>query len=776
MILTIDSFDGAGARDFTRFLDAENPMRITRKLNQPAQLVGVLVAEATQMIVPSVGGRVIMARGDGYKLFTGYLSAAPEFEYLGWTQSGPAYRYTLHALGDEFILDRKVLPRRSAMVARTAGSILRQLTTDLAPAVFDVSGVEELETIPVLPIDPEQSWSAHAAAIALRMRSSYRVHDSKVTLKSLGGVTHVISEADGKVIPEALKIATKALSGNQVIVRGNEEPREFVKDYFLGDGVTTNFSLSQPPFIKQSQTIFEEEFKGAALDATRWTKQDPSAAIHVSGGKLFVSGGTGADGQTVATFAELVEMGGAITLYHGEAEFTAASDAIIGGLYSGAVLHGNCVAGFRITPSGGQCLIRALVNGAESGAGITTIAGHRYGLTTRIIATEPFRAQQVFHYSLHPQGSGRGGAAIASNIRVVLEAHDIDPANAGSFAAASIVLYDAVIPNAPAYCTYALINAVTLTADIAFCRMLRAIDAEVRSTVPSQAPRTRLVGTIGEGAECNITSSPQLLFYSPFTPVPSEAIVVRYRGHGHSLAQAADAASIAAHASGTDDGVRGTFSRVKLPEPRLSVDCENAALALLDDKVLPAHSGVYQTWSDFLPGGASSDPLPGDAVNVIAPSRGENFTATLRDVEIGIVDLANDRSLYKLSFANDAAASLSFHVEQKISFNPDPAEIAIAGATVLPNLSEAEVTAITSTTVSIDAGVAPPAGGAIEVRRTDFAWNPSSDRNLIGRFSTQAFTVPRLTRIQNYHLRQYDSANPPNYSQYSTVLHVNYPL
>src|SRR5436309_1094318 len=229
MILTIDSLDGAGARDYTRFLDAESPTRITRKLNEPAQLIAFLVAEATQMIVPAVAGRVVIARADGHKLFTGYLSAAPEFEYLGWTQSGAAYRYTLQALSDEFILDRKVLPRRAAMIARTAGSILRQLAADVAPGVFDVSGVQDLEAVPVFPIDPEQSWSAHAAAVALRMRSTYRVHDGKLTLQPLGGVTHTISEADGKVIPEALKIATKALSGNQIIVRGSEEPREFVK-------------------------------------------------------------------------------------------------------------------------------------------------------------------------------------------------------------------------------------------------------------------------------------------------------------------------------------------------------------------------------------------------------------------------------------------------------------------------------------------------------------------------------------------------------------------
>ena len=141
-----------------------------------------------------------------------------------------------------------------------------------------------------------------------------------------------------------------------------------------------------------------------------------------------------------------------------------------------------------------------------------------------------------------------------------------------------------------------------------------------------------------------------------------------------------------------------------------------------------------------------------------------------------MAELAADRSRYKLIFANDAAASLSFHVEQKILHHPDPSEVTLAGATVLANLTEAEVTSITSTTIGIDAGGVPPGGGGIEVRRTDFAWNQASDRNLIGRFTTQTFTVPRLTRVQSYHLRKYDNATPPNYSLYSTVLHVDYPL
>ena len=47
-----------------------------------------------QAIVPAGGARVIVSRDDGTKLFTGYLAEAPAYEYLGWGERGPGYRYT----------------------------------------------------------------------------------------------------------------------------------------------------------------------------------------------------------------------------------------------------------------------------------------------------------------------------------------------------------------------------------------------------------------------------------------------------------------------------------------------------------------------------------------------------------------------------------------------------------------------------------------------------------------------------------------------------------
>jgi hypothetical protein len=98
------------------------------------------------------------------------------------------------------------------------------------------------------------------------------------------------------------------------------------------------------------------------------------------------------------------------------------------------------------------------------------------------------------------------------------------------------------------------------------------------------------------------------------------------------------------------------------------------------------------------------------------------------------------------------------------------------GAYYQADITEAQITAVTSTTASVDAGIAPASGFGIEVRENDFGWGQANDRNLLGRFTTQTFTLSRLARTQNYFLRLYDSSSPPRYSRYSAALHVDYPL
>jgi hypothetical protein len=257
-------------------------------------------------------------------------------------------------------------------------------------------------------------------------------------------------------------------------------------------------------------------------------------------------------------------------------------------------------------------------------------------------------------------------------------------------------------------------------------------------------------------------------------------IVASYRGSGRAVAQVENATSVAAIASGADDGTRGSVIVAKNPQARTDTDCENAALAILDDGAGTAWAGTYGTWSDFLPGSAS-DIFPGDEVTVNVASRGAAFTAIVREVNIQIADPADDRSFYTIGFANDLASPLAIEyisTSTTISLEDMPPllQTAQVGNYYQEDLTEAQITSVTSTTVEIDAGLAPPAGFGIEIRTNNFGWGEANGRNLLGRFNTQTFSLARLASAQTYFLRLYDSSSPPKYSRYASALHVDRPL
>ena len=137
--------------------------------------------------------------------------------------------------------------------------------------------------------------------------------------------------------------------------------------------------------------------------------------------------------------------------------------------------------------------------------------------------------------------------------------------------------------------------------------------------------------------------------------------------------------------------------------------------------------------------------------------------------------------MYTIEFANDLAAPLAYQDESTattVALQDMAAQLTTAqvGNYYLANLTNAEITEVSSTTVEVDAGMAPQSGWGIEVRSHDYGWGVANDRNLVGRFSTETFSLSRLARTQNYFLRLYNNSSPPQYSRYAAALHVDYPL
>lgn len=775
MKLMIDNGDGRGPQDYTPSLNAAKRPHVLRKLNHPAELRFSLVAESAEFVVPVPGARVTLGRSNGKDVFAGYVAASPTYQYLGWTERGPVFTYDVIALSDEVLLDKKPPSTNSPFVARSAGDALQRLTEDMLPGWADYGAVEAGDVIPYYRVSSTKKWNEIAAELAVLGRCSYRTEGNRLVVAAVGEGLYELSEEWPNFSPSELTLRSEDRLVNDLAVLGAVEPNAHVRDYFVGDGFTTKFYLSQIPFTRGSRMILDEEYR--SLDEERWKVVDPEDLIAVNGGKLQVSGGTGIDGDTRLEFTEKIELGGAVVLQHGDIQFDASSDGIIGGVYDDAVSMASCIAGFRVTPSGANSRLQSLVQGNVTGTALTTQSGHRYVLTTRVFADEVYRMKQVFHSESHPSGQGWGGEAIDSNVRVVLEIHDIDTFNPASQVAPATVLYDGVLTDTPGFVTYALLNSKAMHCSVSFTRISLPEDVLVRSTAPQQSPKTRRAGSLLEGADCRISEEPAVQFYPQYAPLANEIIEVTYRGRGRARARVTDQLSIAAHARGIDDGVRGGIREIAAPIARTSADCETAALALLEGAG-QGWSGEYRAWSTFLPGRAD-DLFPGDGLTINVPSRSAVFTGILREVEIELVDLAEDNSRYTLRFVDSADPSLAFMFESVTSQSVagmTATDRNLIGTAWLADIAGALVTNLTSTTVTIDTGYTPPTGEGIEVRRTDAAWGVDNDRNLIGRFTTRSFTLSRYGRVQDFFVRRYDSNSPARYSRYSGAIHVDAPL
>ncbi|HZC25222.1 MAG TPA: hypothetical protein VE866_17950 [Candidatus Binatia bacterium] len=354
------------------------------------------------------------------------------------------------------------------------------------------------------------------------------------------------------------------------------------------------------------------------------------------------------------------------------------------------------------------------------------------------------------------------------------------PGNPASMIAPATVLFDDVVGNAPAFCTYALVNAANLQCSIAYTYAAHISLAMVRTALPDSPYSTKLVESLSDGGQCRIAGSTTLDFYPQYVPALNTLIVASYRGAGRAVAEIANRAGIAELARENDDGVRGLVRTMRSPSARTQVDCENAALAILDDAGETAWKGTYETWSDFLPGTAE-DIFPGDGVGINVPSQNAGFSAIVRTVNIQWADPAGDRGNYTIEFANDWASPLAMQDEEgavTIPLHDLPPRLSTeqVGAYYLASLTDAQVTSISSTTVEFDVGLVLANGLGVEVRMHDYGWGPGNDRNLVGRYNTQTFSVSRMARTQNYFLRLYDSSSPPRYSRYAAALHVDYPL
>ncbi len=397
---------------------------------------------------------------------------------------------------------------------------------------------------------------------------------------------------------------------------------------------------------------------------------------------------------------------------------------------------------------------------------------------TLVVHPDMTRAGQVYASSTNNGAQARTAQTWAGVARVMLTMRQINPADHSTLSSQQVAIYDGTLSNAPAFADYLAMNGTVLSCTLGHAKASQRGAVWVRSCAPGGAWRTRVLGDAASGAECSVAGR-SVRFTPASEPVLNEFIEVFYRTTALASARVTDAASTAALANTEDTGQRSCVLRVASPAPRTSLDCEQVARALLDDLTQVPWSAEYAAWAEMLPAGAA-DVQPGDAWTVNAARWGANFAALVREVEIAFANLTDRWAHYTVKLANEAAEPLaircgraqhnlatpvlmSLHTDD-ISSRPAPA-------------AEARFTTWTASTMTLDTGMNPPAGGGFEVRvEGDWGWGMTINQNLVGRYTSRTIPLTNTDVTQTFYLRPYDGSVPPRYAPYSTVLTMDAPL
>jgi len=294
--------------------------------------------------------------------------------------------------------------------------------------------------------------------------------------------------------------------------------------------------------------------------------------------------------------------------------------------------------------------------------------------------------------------------------------------------------------------------------------------------------QTRLIGVAGEGVDCvasygTAAGTPgKVTFLAGRVPVVGERVTVSYRGEARSIARLANAASVASEAVNGTSGTCRWLGEVTSPVARSSADCESAAQAVLAFATsrTAAVAGSYAIVNPV------EDIWPGDVLAVT--SAGVTSSLLVRSVIAKDGSAVPEVLLYELKFANDWAtdwaAGIGLKLSEEIAADAYLPHTALnSPGQVFANLQQLTLTSLTETALQVDAGMAPPAGGGVEVRLKDWMFGVGVDgADLVLRSPVRSFSIPRAAQVERYYMRMYDASTPPLYSRFSSAIFVNAPV
>ena len=770
MKLLIDNLDGAGAVDYSATMLAEGRLVLVRALNEPSTCQVTLALEGTGLKTPARRARIVVTNDAGTVLFTGYLPGEPGQRCAGSSTGGEDDLLLLTAKSDDWLLDQQGTSVGGAGFGLSGAALLGTLTSRTDPQRFQTSSAGASRSLGLFAPNQLQTWSANAGTIASGAYAAYRVVAGVVELLPGGAVTHTLQRADGTLDPSTLAIGSPQALINDITVSGEREPAVYVTEVFSGDGTTSEFDLDGAPFrlaTTESKTPLDETFQGTSFDPRIWTVTDPGSHLSITSAGLTLGGGNGLDGQTTLVAMDPVELGGTLVLEAGGVVLNAGSDGVLCGVYSGAVNRANCLAGFNVSQSAGSTVVTALVNGAAAGTAFTLQTGHQYVLRLHLHAVEMHRLQQTYYTMVDGQVESFGGGLVAASVDAVFELRDMGLASNTPVT----VLFDGSLGSSAASASFAAVDSVQLLGSVNYVRITRSGPVWVTSA-SSAGSWTRLLGTAGDGVDGELTGSNRLRFFAGRVPAAGETVQVLYRSSGRAIARLQNAASVAAESAGNLPGDAVWTGQVTEPVARNSVDCANAAAALLlaGTSRTAALQGQYTALNP-------ADIWPGDLLSVEVSNGSALVPLMVRGVKVEDQLSLPEWLEYHVEFANDWAKSLSIKTTARLAADaPLPQAAQTARAIPPANLAQIKVVSVTGTVIQLDMGTAPPAGGGFEVRRRDGSFGAGVGQDLVLRSPVRGFSFPRAAQTERYYIRMYDGSAVPQYSARSAAIYTHVPV
>lgn len=763
-------------------------------------------------------------------LATGFVTNEPVRVYKGL--GGHAgknmlfqhYEHQINVSSDEWLINVHSIPFIPAFVNQTQGQILRSLAEILCPTFgFDTTGIQDGDIVPYFDYDPEKNWSDIAKEFGDGSRYRYKVIDKKITYTPFADAPIGISyddapgNRDSTFVPDQLDSGVLTVPPvNDAIVIGDTEPQTHCEDNFIGDGFEGTYKLKQQAFRSSSSVLLHTKWDEDSFPAD-WAPVDPEAIFELAGA-LNIIGGSGTLGVSHIPAKNGLELGGSISLQHGEWEFDDASDGIIGGIYPNTVdlQQANCIAGFSISNgstvvpsiSGAAGVnIQPLFMGELVGPIVTTQPNHQYVLQTQINCTRWDRFNTIFRTLV---GDPYGGEEKPANNTITFIVHDVSadypagvPITAYTETITTVTRYSVETADLPAFAIYDLVNVGTMTAICSetMIFMPPQVHLQVASlTGPTggmlpihpadlTAEQTYPVGfgMFGQVAEMDQQGDiDELSFYSDVIPAVGSRIRLKSWASGVAVGRVRDQAAVDVESvvSG-DDGVRLAIITNMKPAPRTSEECEMAGAAVIKDREGIQFQGSYSCF-DYHWARQYGYPYSGRIFSCNSPKRNMlNQLLLINTVTINVVELKQEILQFQLSFGPDFYLEKLLHrfmdradnlLEPKdAGKQPDYIHLADVGTAFLDDLKDAHQVEITSETVTIDVGT-PSITGGVEVRRSDVGWGKGGN-NLLATLdpSTPQVQVARTRYDQSWYLRMVDPATGKT-SRFSTKIRVEYPL